>query len=227
MSLSRHSGLVCIEVADTGQGITPDFLPKVFDMFSQPEGGGRRDRGGLGIGLSLVKQLAEMHAGRIEAESGGLGRGARFRLWLPETPVSHFRAGPDDLIDPQILKGVRVLLVDDALEGLEALRTLLEIEGAQAEAVDSGERALAAAAAKDFDLVLSGIGGPTMNGFELVAALRKSPRTANVPAIAITEFGRKQDVADALRAGFNGHLGKPVELQSLIDEIARVVARLL
>jgi two-component system CheB/CheR fusion protein len=94
ITLSRDGDFICVEVADTGQGIAPDFLPRIFDMFSQAEAGGRRDRGGLGIGLSLVKQLAEMHGGRIEAESAGLGKGARFRLWLPEPTFT--RATPNE-----------------------------------------------------------------------------------------------------------------------------------
>jgi two-component system CheB/CheR fusion protein len=225
LSLLRKDGFACIEVADTGRGIASDFLPKVFDMFSQAEGGGRRDRGGLGIGLSLVKQLAEMHGGRIEAESAGLGLGARFRLWLPEHYYSLYEKNSTEPIDPSILKGLRILLVDDALDGLEAFRTLLEREGAHVQTAESGELALSAASRDDFDVILSDIGMPEMSGYELIAQLRKSPRTARVPAIALTGFGREQDIARAIEAGFDAHISKPVTLRALLDAIGRSVQR--
>ena len=225
VSLSREDGFACVEVADTGRGIASEFLPKIFDMFSQAEGGGRRDRGGLGIGLSLVKQLAEMHGGRIEAESAGLGLGARFRLWLPERYYSFYERRSSEPVEPRLLKGLRILLVDDALDGLEAFQTLLELEGAHVHAVESAELALAAASTKDFDLVLSDIGMPTMNGYELIAELRKAPRTAGLPAVALTGFGREQDIARAMDAGFNAHIGKPVTLNALLDAIGRSLPR--
>jgi two-component system CheB/CheR fusion protein len=225
LSLSRENGFACIEVADTGRGISSDFLPKVFDMFSQAEGGGRRDRGGLGIGLSLVKQLAEMHGGRIEAESAGVGLGARFRLWLPEHYYSFYEKNSTEPIDPTILKGLRILLVDDALDGLEAFHTLLELEGAHVQTAENGELALSAASKNDFDVILSDIGMPEMNGYELIAQLRKSPRTVRVPAIALTGFGREQDIARAIEAGFDAHISKPVTLRALLDAIGRSVQR--
>jgi two-component system CheB/CheR fusion protein len=225
VSLSRGNGFACVDVADSGRGIPSDFLPRVFDMFSQAEGGGRRDRGGLGIGLSLVKQLAEMHGGRIEAESAGLGLGARFKLWLPERDHLLHEKNSAEPIDPTILKGMKILLVDDALDGLEAFRTLLQLEGALVQTATSGELALSAAALDDFDVILSDIGMPEMNGYELIAHLRKSPRTAKVPAIALTGFGREQDAVKAMDAGFDAHIGKPVSLRALLDAIGRSVPR--
>jgi two-component system, chemotaxis family, CheB/CheR fusion protein len=225
LSLSRENGFACVAVADSGRGIPSDFLPKVFDMFSQAEGGGRRDRGGLGIGLSLVKQLAEMHGGRIEAESAGLGLGARFRLWLPERDYLLHEKNSAEPIDPSVLKGMTILLVDDALDGLEAFCTLLELEGALVRTATSGELALSTASKDDFDVILSDIGMPEMNGYELIAQLRKSPRTARVPAIALTGFGREQDIAKAMEAGFDAHVSKPVSLRALLDAIGRSVPR--
>lgn len=218
---SRENGFVCLEVKDTGRGISKDFLPKLFDMFSQADGGGKRDGGGLGIGLSLVQQLAEMHGGRIEADSAGLGLGARFRLWLPET--SALSSTRQKLhVDSSVLDGLRVLLVDDSLEGLAAFRALLELEGAQVHAQSSAEDALAIAAERDFDLILSDIGMPTMNGYELITALRKMSRTSTTPAIALTGFGRGQDAVRAQRAGYDAHLSKPVALPILLETITRV-----
>jgi two-component system, chemotaxis family, CheB/CheR fusion protein len=225
IALSRQGGFVCVEVADTGQGIDPGFLPRIFEMFSQADGGGRRDRGGLGIGLSLVKQLAELHGGRIEVESAGQGQGARFRLWLPENAPSPPVETPREYVDPGILRGLRVLLVDDSIEALEAFRTLLEMEGAQVRAEPSAEQALEAVAQQEFDVVLSDIGMPTMNGYEMIQQMRTAPRTARLPALALTGFGREQDVARALAAGFNGHLSKPVSLKGLVAAIAQSLAR--
>jgi two-component system CheB/CheR fusion protein len=113
-------------------------------------------------------------------------------------------------------------LVDDSLEALEAFHALLELEGAIVQAESSAEQALAAATNNDFDLILSDIGMPTMDGYQFIAALRKLPRTATVPAIALTGFGRAQDAARALHAGFNAHLGKPVALPDLLSAIARI-----
>ncbi|CAL8481462.1 two-component system, chemotaxis family, CheB/CheR fusion protein (plasmid) [Caballeronia sp. S22] len=219
LSLTSDDRFVCVEVSDTGQGITPEFLPKVFDMFSQADGGGRRDRGGLGIGLSLTKQLIEMHGGRIEGTSAGVGKGSCFRLSLPRLPPSSFVTRPDKAADPSILKGLRVLLVDDSLEGLEGFRSLLELEGAQVRAESSPEAALVASTESEFDLILSDIGMPTMSGYELIAKLRELPACKTIPAIALTGFGRAQDAAEALRAGFDAHLGKPVSLNALLAAI--------
>ncbi|SOE91942.1 two-component system, chemotaxis family, CheB/CheR fusion protein [Burkholderia sp. D7] len=225
IALSQDDESVCISVDDTGRGIAPDFLPKIFDMFSQAETGGKRDRGGLGIGLSLVKQLTEMHGGRIEAESAGLGKGARFRLWLPRSAVWSSLDKPSELLNSNILVGMRILLVDDSLEALDAFRTLLELEGASVQAETSAQQALAAAATANFDLILSDIAMPAMDGYELIAALRRLPQTASVPAIAMTGFGREQDAASALAAGFNAHLGKPVSLPVLLNTIVRMGVR--
>jgi two-component system CheB/CheR fusion protein len=225
VALSADNGFACVAVSDSGKGIAPDFLPKVFDMFSQAEGVAKRENSGLGIGLSLTKQLAERHGGRIEGESAGLGQGACFRLWLPKNPPSASRSLAPEAASPSILKGLRILLVDDSLEGLEGFRTLLELEGAQVRAESSAESALAAAADNEFDLILSDIGMPTMSGYELIAELRKLPSTSRVPAIALTGFSRDQDAAEALRAGFDAHLGKPVSLGALLAAIGSKLSR--
>ncbi|HYS64985.1 MAG TPA: CheR family methyltransferase [Paraburkholderia sp.] len=222
LTLSREDGHACVEVRDTGRGIEPAFLPNVFDMFSQAEGSHRRHSGGLGIGLALVKQLAEMHGGHVQAESAGVGKGARFRVWLPAnstTTQSETREMPGDA---SLLKGMRILLVDDAAESLQAFQSLLELEGAQVWPQTSGTAALAIATHQQFDLILSDIGMPGMDGYELIAALRKLPGMTSVPALALTGFGRPQDATRAIRAGYDGHLGKPVSLQALLDKIDRI-----
>jgi two-component system CheB/CheR fusion protein len=221
IKLSQESGHACIEVRDTGRGIEPTFLPHVFDMFSQAEGSHRRHSGGLGIGLALVKQLTEMHGGHVQAESAGLGKGARFRVWLPAGSAEVPGESREMPGDASLLKGMRILLVDDAVESLQAFQTLLEMEGAQVWPQTTGAAALAVAQHQTFDLILSDIGMPGMDGYELIAALRQLPGTASVPALALTGFGRAQDATRAIRAGYDGHLGKPVSLQALVDKIAR------
>lgn len=225
LSLSRENGFACIEVLDTGRGIEAAFLPNVFDMFSQAEGSHRRHSGGLGIGLALVKQLTEMHGGRVSAESPGTGKGARFRVWLPADNAPPSVPLAETHGNASLLKGMRVLLVDDAAESLDAFRSLLEMEGAQVWPQTSGADALALAEKQPFDLILSDIGMPGMDGYELIAALRKLPATAAVPALALTGFGRPQDATRAIRAGYDGHLGKPVSLQALLDKIARATTQ--
>jgi two-component system CheB/CheR fusion protein len=221
VSLSHDDGFVCIDVVDTGVGIAPDFLPRIFDLFSQAQAGASREHGGLGIGLSLVRQLAELHGGRIDAQSEGLGKGAHFSLKLPEIPPSRTSEVSRVPIDSSALRDLRILLVDDSPEGLEGFRALLEIEGARITATLSGNAALLAANEADFDLILSDIGMPGMNGYQLIAELRKLPRTANVPAIALTGFGGGKDAMEALYAGFDDHLGKPVSLSALLDALGR------
>ncbi len=225
ISVFHDSGWLCVDVTDNGQGIEPDFLPRVFDMFSQAHTGPDRDRGGLGIGLSLVRQLVEMHGGQIEAQSEGLGHGARFSLKLPEVMPASSSSPVRVAVDTSVLKGLRVLLVDDSPEGLEGFRALLEMEGAIVRAEPGGKAALAAAAQSEFDLILSDIGMPGMSGYELIAELRKLPRTASLPAIALTGFGRQSDAVEALHAGFDAHLGKPVALHALLNAIEKTMSR--
>jgi two-component system CheB/CheR fusion protein len=168
-----------------------------------------------------VKQLVEMHGGQITAKSDGIGRGSTFCVRLPEiaTPLSEELRRPE--VDGNILKDLRVLLVDDSADTLDAFRTLLEMEGAKVRAELGGKAALAAASEAPFDLILSDIGMPGMSGYELIVELRKLPQTATIPAIALTGFGRDKDVTEALEAGFDAHVGKPVSLTALLAAIDR------
>ncbi|MGI4861033.1 MAG: CheR family methyltransferase [Janthinobacterium lividum] len=222
--LAVEGDYFCISVTDTGQGIDPVFLPHIFDMFSQAESAFNRARGGLGIGLALVQQLSQMHGGHVLAESEGHGRGACFRVWLPRSPTDTQLGQPRPPVDAAVLREKKILLVDDTLETLEAFRTLLELEGAQVRTESNGVDALRATAEERFDVVLSDIGMPGMDGYEFVRALRGAPATATIPAVAMTGFGRAQDVERALEAGFNTHLGKPVSLDALLGAIRDVLA---
>ncbi|WP_269502947.1 chemotaxis protein CheB [Burkholderia sp. IMCC1007] len=224
LTLARETEYVRIDVADTGSGIAPDFLPKIFDMFSQASVARSRSTAGLGIGLSLVKQLAEMHGGRIEAHSDGVGRGSLLQFRLPIAPSSALGDGNGPRPTDIVLEGMRVLVVDDSEDMLSAFCKVLQFEGAIVTSEGSAKAAIDAARNGHFDLVLSDIAMPGMDGYQLIKVLRTFPSMADVPAIALTGFGRAHDKTEARAAGYDGHLTKPVAVRALKDEIARVMS---
>jgi two-component system CheB/CheR fusion protein len=224
LTLAREGDGARVDVADTGNGIAPDFLPKIFDMFSQASVPRSRSTHGLGIGLSLVKHLAEMHGGRIEAHSDGIGHGSRFRLWLPAHASPPRARGAAQRPADVVLNGMRVLVVDDSEDILGAFSKVLQLQGAIVTCKGSAQAAIDAARHGSFDLVLSDIAMPGMDGYELIRTLRALPAMANVPAIALTGFGRVHDKSEARQAGYDGHLTKPVAVTALKAEIARVMS---
>jgi two-component system CheB/CheR fusion protein len=223
--LSRDADSACIEVADTGKGIASAFLPLVFDMFCQANTGTTRQYGGLGIGLALVRELVNSHGGRVEAHSEGEGKGAQFRVFLPVVAGKH-PALPAAADGRSQLAGKRILLVDDAAETLESLGVLLSMENAQVITASSGAEALKAttAATEPFDLIISDIGMPEMDGYMLLAELRKLKATAGTPAIALSGFTRPADVSHARTAGFDAHVCKPVAFEQFIATASRLSA---
>ena len=212
------------EVADNGRGIAPAFLPHVFDMFRQEEGHMSRKEGGLGIGLGLVKALVALHGGDVRASSPGPGRGSTFRVTLPLHQRSEFADLAPSESEANPLRGVRILLVDDAVDALDTLAMLLELEGALVTVAGSGQQALVQSRTNGFDLIVSDLGMPEMDGNELVEQFRRQPETELTPAIALTGYGRPQDVHAAMRAGFNAHLTKPVDIGKLRRLAAELVA---
>jgi two-component system CheB/CheR fusion protein len=222
--LVRAGAIAQLEVSDSGRGIDPAFLPHVFQMFRQAEQATTRQYGGLGIGLALVRSLVLLHGGTVEATSEGLGKGATFFVRLPldgATPTTPLEAPSQPA---GTLAGKRLLLVDDAPDTLETFALLLETEGATVVRAESGAAALAAVDAATFDLVLSDIGMPEMDGYALVEALRRRPDTATVPCIALTGYGRREDVERALASGFDTHLDKPVDFARMLRLVADVLA---
>ena len=206
-----------LEVVDGGRGISAAFLPHVFEMFKQADAPTTRGEGGLGIGLALVKNLAELHGGRVDVLSEGEGRGATFRVWLPMHRRTDFAPLSDAADGKSPLAGVRVLLVDDTADTLETFGYLLGHEGATVTTASSGEQALALIDSMEFDLVISDVGMPHMDGYEMMTQLRTRPALATLPAIALTGYGRPQDVQKALASGFQAHLDKPVDFERLKD----------
>ena len=224
LSLEREQNQAKLMVEDNGQGIESDFLPHIFEMFRQEDAQTTKQQGGMGIGLALVRQLAELHGGRVEAESAGAGQGARFTVHLPlyqakpKMEWAALQAGNANLA------GLNILVVDDTLDSVEMMRFLLEMEGAQVTTATSGAEALRQTAKADFDLIISDISMPGMDGYELIERLRLEARTADVPAIALTGFGRPEDAERAHQAGFTTHLTKPLNFGQLLN-IARITLK--
>lgn len=221
--LSRDGACAVLEVQDTGRGIDAALLPRVFDMFEQ--GGVRaatRPEGGLGIGLALVKQLAERQGGSVHAQSAGKDRGATFQVKLPLFEGATGQDGDAHGPGGRLLAGRRMLLVDDSADTLEVLAALLTAEGAQVRTARSGQEALACARDGDHDVVISDIAMPEMDGLQFIAALRQQSGARRCAAIAVSGFGRPEDVKRSLAAGFDAHLAKPLSL----DELAGVLVRL-
>jgi two-component system CheB/CheR fusion protein len=214
--LSREADKAKLEVEDTGQGIDPEFLPYVFEMFRQADTQTTRTHGGMGIGLALVKQLVDLHGGQIQAHSEGAGRGSRFTVWFELSTTAPERSTTITKSSEGELLGARILVVDDNRDTLDMLQVLLEGEGAVVETALSGADALRKAETSQMDLVISDIAMPGMDGYELLKELRGQSRYANVPAIAITGFGREEDVERARQAGFTTHLTKPLNFRHLL-----------
>ncbi|CDF93959.1 Chemotaxis protein methyltransferase CheR [Pseudomonas sp. SHC52] len=217
----RQDQMARIDIKDTGIGIAVENLEHVFDMFGQAEKQQvHHQREGLGIGLSLVRQLTEAQHGTVQVTSAGLGAGCTFSVCLPlAAPQSE--TAPVATIESASgkLDGLKILLVDDSPEVLETMKMLLEMEDAQVLAFDQPLEALKAAESQRFDLIISDLGMPIMNGHELISALRQLPLAKNVPAIALTGYGTHGDVQKSHAAGFDQHLGKPVSYDALIDTI--------
>ncbi|HEY0083160.1 MAG TPA: ATP-binding protein, partial [Pyrinomonadaceae bacterium] len=240
--LSRAGAHVRVAVADTGQGISRDFLPFVFDRFRQADGTITRAHGGLGLGLAIVRHLVEIHGGTVSVESAGEGRGATFTIELPvagderdgaletQKPVAARAEAATAAGHVAELAGLRVLIVDDEADSRLLLRTIVEQSGAKARVAASAAEALAAFAEFRPDILVSDIGMPQEDGYALLRQVRAlSPEAGGrIPAIALTAYAREDDRVRALQAGFQIHVAKPVnppELVAVIVGLAGVTSR--
>jgi len=227
-----------IVVSDTGQGISADFLPHVFDRFRQADQKTSRHHGGMGLGLAIVRHLVEMHGGTVSANSDGDGKGATFTVSLPIAPIyqvdpSAGRVHPaardllptNDATDR--LDGLKILVVDDEADTRELLKEGLEFCGATVSVAGSAAEAVEAVMAKTPDILISDIGMPGVDGYDLIRQIRRLPAAngGKVPAIALTAYTRTEDRLQALRAGYDMHVPKPVELAELVAVAATVVRR--
>lgn len=220
-----------IRITDTGIGISPEFLPYVFDRFRQADGSTTRQYGGLGLGLALVKYLVELHGGTVTAESLGENKGATFKVTLPllqESTSFHLPATNNvqqPPIDSGSLSGIRALVVDDQPDNLDLVDFVLTQEGAIVTAVTSPTEALALVSKNPPDILISDIGMSEMDGYELLQRIRALPNQQDKPvkAIALSAFAQQEDQEKAIAVGFQAYLSKPVNLTDLVTAIAEQV----
>jgi CheY-like chemotaxis protein len=235
--LERVNSHVEVSVSDTGIGIAPEFLPHVFERFRQADAGIARARSGLGLGLSIAKQLTELHGGTIEAASAGLGTGATFRLRLP-LMIVHPTRDASERVHPRAasgvatignadLHGVHVLAVDDDADALSLLSELLHAAGAQVSTAQSVEEALRHLNKEPPSVLVSDLGMPQVDGYALIEQVRRHPNpiVRRMPAAALTAYARSDDRMKALRAGFQIHLAKPIDPAELVTTVAALVRR--
>jgi signal transduction histidine kinase/ActR/RegA family two-component response regulator len=227
LSLSRDETHAVVGVQDNGVGIPPEMLNEVFDMFTQVNRTLDRSQGGLGIGLSLVRRLTELHGGDVSAESAGLGHGSTFTVRIPIlaaadlSPKDHETASREQPKCP----GLRVLVVDDIADVADVLKMLLDLEGFETRVAYSGVAALESA--RDFrpDVVICDIGLPEMDGHEIARRLRRDPDMAPAMLIALTGWGAEGEVRRTRESGFDFHLVKPVDANALLELLSHMAPR--
>ncbi len=216
-----HEGEVLISVEDSGIGIAHEDLPRVFGMFAQVGSAQEHSAGGLGIGLALAKGIVEMHGGRIEAASAGLGQGSRFTVRLPAMVAGELFPAETTALSGRSLPNKRILLADDNRDAADSLAIILRLEGHEVDLAHDGLEALRIFGARPPDVGLLDIGMPNTNGFEVARQIRGAPGGRDVLLIAITGWAQDSDKAQSRAAGFDHHLTKPIQPEALIELIAQ------
>ena len=205
-------GGVTVSIRDSGVGLEPESLARIFEIFSQVNHTLHHAAGGLGIGLALVKGLVELHGGRVSASSAGLGQGSEFSVWLPAPVVkAPPAAAPAAPAAAASVQARRILVVDDNVDAAQSLGCLLEIGGHQVHLAHDGEQAVAMAQALQPHVALVDIGLPKLNGYGVAKQVRAEPWGARMMLVALTGWGQDEDKRRAMAAGFDAHLTKPVE----------------
>jgi len=234
--LQRVNSHIELSVSDNGIGIPPEFLPHVFDRFSQKDSSITRKYGGLGLGLAITKQLIELHGGSVRAQSAGEGKGATFIVKLPLTLLDTSDA-TEDRIHPRhaseaaagplpSLDGVHALVVDDETEARELVERILEKQGAKVTAVASGQEALTLIGESKPDVIISDVGMSGMDGYQMMRKLRlEEAPTRRIPALALTAFARPEDRKRAILAGYQSHVAKPFDMAELVIVVAGLLGR--
>jgi CheY-like chemotaxis protein len=235
VSLADADGDAQIAVADTGIGISAEFLPFVFDRFRQADSSMSRRHSGLGLGMAIVRHLVELHGGTVSVESNGENQGTTFRLRLarhtgaaPEQPTAPFRSLPEQALEGDLehLTGVHILIVEDDTDSRNVLALLLQRLGALVESVASANEAFERVSHRRPDVMVSDIGMPDEDGYALIRRVRQMGGDRRLPAIALTAYARKQDAEAALGAGYDCHLPKPVAPADLVRAIKSVTVEI-
>lgn len=236
ISVNQNATHVLIQVKDTGPGIDVEFLPHVFERFRQADGSTTRTHGGLGLGLAIVRHLVELHGGTIAVENREDGEGAIFTVRLPlpsgelrlETLAGADSAFKETRLQPSSLEGLRVLVVDDETDSLDLITVELAQHGAVVTAVTNAAAALNALDAGEVDLLISDIGMPVMDGYDLMRGIRKREISTgkHLPAVALTAYARVQDRMRAIMAGYSTHVSKPVDANELVTVVASLAGRI-
>jgi CheY-like chemotaxis protein/two-component sensor histidine kinase len=220
LTVEEECGEVALRVRDDGIGIAPEQLPRVFEMFTQVDTSLERSRDGLGIGLTLVKTLVEMHGGTVEVHSDGLCRGSEFVVRLPTLDAPPAQLSPPAVSESTPPVGRRVLIVDDNTDGAESLSILLELEGHVTHMAHDGHEAIEAAERFRPDAVLLDVGLPGLNGYEVCRRIREQPWGKDLILVALTGWGQEADRRRSEEAGFDAHMVKPPDHDVLTKLLA-------
>jgi PAS domain S-box-containing protein len=223
LTAEQHGREVVVSVKDTGIGIPPDMLPKIFEMFTQVDHSLERSQGGLGVGLSLVQRLVEMHDGSVSAFSEGTGRGSEFVVRLPIIEEMKQPLPAQPATEPVTTPARRFLIVDDNRDSADSMAMWLKLTGNQTHTAYDGLEAVEAAATFRPDAVLLDIGLPKLNGYEVARKIRQQPWGKTMVLVALTGWGQQEDRRQSSEAGFNGHLVKPVDFDDLMKLLAEIV----
>jgi CheY-like chemotaxis protein len=213
-----------LSVTDTGVGIDPEAIPKVFEMFAQVPSSATKPQGGLGIGLSLVQSLVALHGGSVSASSPGVGKGSTFTVRLPLAAAETDGADDKSQGAPASSAQLQVMVVDDNTDAAESLGVLLDIEGHAAHIAHNGAEALQIAQEHALDVVFLDIGLPDMSGYDVARRLRMLPGLQQTLLVALTGWGTQDDRQRTREAGFDRHLTKPAELPA-VEELLRAAAQ--
>lgn len=235
VQLKQERSVLVLSVTDTGRGIEAQFLPLVFDPFKQADASTTRRYGGLGLGLALVRHIAELHGGSVAVQSPGPGQGSTFTVTLPIRAVippkePHRAAAPPAALPAEThgdVAGLKILVVDDEVDAQELVAAVLRGSGAEVETAGGSLQALDAVVAFQPDVIVSDVGMPDVSGYTFIQRLRQlgSAQGGSTPAVALTAYTRAEDRQRALEAGFDNHIGKPIEANTLITVVAAVARR--